>query len=103
MIHLVIVFSKYRKLDMNDMENLNNKNFEKLNNSFKTNNLDNLNIFYNTDNENTNSSMNEFSDNFKQFLMFQMGEGGGRPPSRGRNENHIIKYKNINKTNKILL
>ena len=24
-----------------------------------------------------------------------MGDRGGRPPSLGRNENHIIKYKNM--------
>ena len=62
------VFSKYRKKDTNAMEDFNNKNFEKLNDLLNTNNLDNLNIFCNSDDEDTSSEMKEFSDNFKQFL-----------------------------------
>ena len=62
------VFSKYRKKDTNVMEDLKNKNFEKLNDLLNTNNLDNLNIFCNSDDEDTSSEMKEFSDNFKQFL-----------------------------------
>ena len=50
------------------MEDFNNKNFEKLNDLLNMNNLDNLNIFCNSDNEDTSSEMKEFSDNFKQFL-----------------------------------
>ena len=62
------VISKYRKKDTNVMEDLKNKNFEKLNDLLNTNNLDNLNIFCNSDDEDTSSEMKEFSDNFKQFL-----------------------------------
>ena len=62
------VFSKYRKKDTNVMEDFNNKNFEKLNDLLNMNNLDNLNIFRNSDDEDTSSEMKEFSDNFKQFL-----------------------------------
>ena len=62
------VISKYRKKDTNVMEDFNNKNFEKLNDLLNTNNLDNLNIFCNSDDEDTSSEMKEFSDNFQQFL-----------------------------------
>ena len=62
------VFSKYKKMDMNDMEYLTKNNFEKLYNSFKLNKLNDLNIFYDSEDEDTSGDIKQFSNSYKQFL-----------------------------------
>jgi hypothetical protein len=62
------LFSNYRKLDMNELEYLTNNNFEKLYNSFKLNKLNDLNIFYDSEDEDTSGDIKQFSNSYKQFL-----------------------------------
>ena len=62
------VFNKYRKMDLNDMEYLTKNNFEKLYNSFKLNKLNDLNIFYDSEDEDISGDIKQFSNSYKQFL-----------------------------------
>ena len=62
------VFSKYRKMEMNDMEYLTKNNFEKLYNSFKLNKLNDLNLFFDSEDEDISGDIKQFSNSYKQFL-----------------------------------
>ena len=62
------VFSNYRKLDMNELEYLTNNNFEKLYNSFNLNKFNELNIFCDSEDEDTSGDIKQFSNSLKQFL-----------------------------------
>ena len=62
------VFNKYRKMDLNDMEYLTKNNFEKLYNSFKLNKLNDLNLFYDSEDEDISGDIKQFSNSYKQFL-----------------------------------
>ena len=62
------VFNKYRKMDLNDMEYLTKNNFEKLYNSFKLNKLNDLNIFFDSEDEDISGDIKQFSNSYKQFL-----------------------------------
>ena len=62
------VFSKYRKMEMNDMEYLTKNNFEKLYNSFKLNKLNDLNLFCDNEDEDISGDIKQFSNSYKQFL-----------------------------------
>ena len=62
------VFANYRKYDINELEYLTNNNFEKLYNSFNLNKLNELNIFCDSEDEDTNGDIKQFSNSYKQFL-----------------------------------
>ena len=62
------VFANYRKYDVNELEYLTNNNFEKLYNSFNLNKLNELNIFCDSEDEDTNGDIKQFSNSYKQFL-----------------------------------
>ena len=62
------VFTNYRNYEINELEYLNNNNFEKLYHSYNLNKLNNLNIFYESDDEDVNADIKQFSNSFKQFL-----------------------------------
>ena len=56
------------KYDINELEYLTNNNFEKLYNSFNLNKLNELNIFCDSEDEDTNGDIKQFSNSYKQFL-----------------------------------
>ena len=62
------VFSNYRKLDINELEYLTNNNFEKLYNSFNLNKFNELNVFCDSEDEDTSGDIKQFSNSLKQFL-----------------------------------
>ena len=62
------VFANYRKYNINELEYLTNNNFEKLYNSFNLNKLNELNIFCDSEDEDTNGDIKQFSNSYKQFL-----------------------------------
>ena len=62
------VFANYRKYDINELEYLTNNNFEKLYNSFNLNKLNELNIFCDSEDEDTNGDIKQFSNSYKQLI-----------------------------------
>lgn len=50
------------------MEYLNNNNFEKLYKTYNLNKLNNLNILGDSDDDDANNDLKQFSNSYKQFL-----------------------------------
>ena len=62
------IFTNFRNYEVNELAYLNNNNFEKLYHSYNLNKLNNLNIFYDSDDEDANGDIKHFSNSYKQFL-----------------------------------
>jgi hypothetical protein len=62
------IFTNFRNYEVNELAYLNNNNFEKLYHSYNLNKLNNLNIFYDSDDEDANGDIKQFSNSYKQFL-----------------------------------
>ena len=62
------MFSLYKNYEQNELEYLNNNNFEKLYKSYNLNKLNNINLLYDSEDEDTNGDLKQFSNSYKQFL-----------------------------------
>ena len=62
------IFSNYRSYEKSEMEYLNNNNFEKLYKTYNLNKLNNLNILGDSDDDDANNDLKQFSNSYKQFL-----------------------------------
>ena len=62
------IFTNYRSYEVNQLGYLNSNNFEKLYHSYNLNKMNNLNIFYDSDDEDANGDIKQFSNSYKQFL-----------------------------------
>ena len=62
------MFSLYKNYEKNELEYLNNNNFEKLYKSYNLNKLNNINLLYDSEDEDTNGDLKQFSNSYKQFL-----------------------------------
>ena len=62
------LFSHYSCYETDESEYLNNNNFEKLYKSYNLNKLNNLNLLNDSDDDEVNGDLKQFSNSYKQFL-----------------------------------
>ena len=68
------IFNNYKKYEINEMESLDNNNFEKMYKLYNSNKMNNLNIFYDDDDEEDDTNdvnMNQFTNSYKNFLKLK--------------------------------
>ena len=68
------IFNNYKKYEINEMESLDNNNFEKMYKLYNSNKMNNLNIFYDDDGEEDDTNdvdMNQFTNSYKNFLKLK--------------------------------
>ena len=66
------IFNNYKKYEINEMESLDNNNFEKMYKLYNSNKMNNLNIFYDDEEDDTNDvDMNQFTNSYKNFLKLK--------------------------------
>ena len=66
------IFNNYKKYETNEMESLDNNNFEKMYKLYNSNKMNNLNIFYDDEEDDTNDvDMNQFTNSYHQSLKLK--------------------------------
>ncbi len=66
------IFNKYKKYETKEMEHLDNNNFEKMYILYNSNKMNNLNIFYDDEEDDTNDvDMNQFTNSYNKFLKLK--------------------------------
>ena len=69
------IFAGYKALEKNELQYLNNNNnFENLYNSYNMSKLNDLNIICDSDDEDANNDLKQFSNSYKQFLKLKRAQ-----------------------------
>ena len=69
------IFAGYKALEKNELQYLNNNNnFENLFNSYNMSKLNDLNIICDSDDEDANNDLKQFSNSYKQFLKLKRAQ-----------------------------
>ena len=68
------IFAGYKALEKSELQYLNNNNFENLFNSYNMSKLNDLNIISDSDDEDANNDLKQFSNSYKQFLKLKRAQ-----------------------------